>query len=59
MQYWSIFNSFGNTLLCMHIYNRRVVNISENIAFLLFKEMYTKYLIFDTIYDYAFWKFLL
>ena len=48
MQYRSrcnIFNSFGNTLLCMYIYNRRVVNISENIAFLFYKEIYTKYLI--------------
>ena len=48
MQYRSrcnIFNSFGNTLLFMYIYNRRVVNISENIAFLFYKEIYTKYLI--------------
>ena len=48
MQYRSrcnIFNSFGNTLLFMYIYNRRVVNISENNAFLFYKEIYTKYLI--------------
>jgi hypothetical protein len=48
MQYRSrcnIFNSFRNTLLFMYIYNRRVVNISENIAFLFYKEIYTKYLI--------------
>ena len=48
MQYRSrcnILNSFGNTLLFMYIYNRRVVNISENITFLFYKEIYTKYLI--------------
>ena len=48
MQYRSrcnILNSFGNTLLFMYIYNRRIVSISENIAFLFYKEIYTKYLI--------------
>ena len=48
MQYRSrcnILNWLGNTLLFMYIYNKRVVNISENIAFLFYKEIYTKYLI--------------
>jgi len=48
MQYRSrcnSFNSIGNTLLFMYIYKRRVVNISENIVFLFYKEIKTKYLI--------------
>jgi len=48
MQYRSrcnIFNSFGNALLFMYIYKGRLVKISENIAFLFYKEIYMKYLI--------------
>jgi len=39
MQY---FISFGNALLCRYIYFGRLVKISANIAFLLYKE-YTIY----------------
>jgi hypothetical protein len=48
MQYWSrcnIFNSFGIALLFSYIYKGRLVKISENIAFLFYKEIYMKYLI--------------
>jgi len=41
----NIFNSFGNSLLFMNIYKGRLVKISENIAFLFYKEIYMKYLI--------------
>ena len=39
------FNSFGIALLFRYIYKGRVVKISENIAFLSYKEIYMKYLI--------------
>jgi hypothetical protein len=57
MQYRSrcnIFNSFGNALLFRHIYKGRLVQISENIAFLFYKEIYMKYLIlyYKIIYIY-------
>ena len=48
MQYRSrcnIFNSFPNALLFMYIYKGRLVKISENIAFLFYKEIYMIYLI--------------
>jgi hypothetical protein len=57
MQYRSrcnIFNSFGNALLFRYIYKGRLVQISENIAFLFYKEIYMKYLIlyYKIIYIY-------
>jgi hypothetical protein len=36
MQY---FNSFGNALPFRYIYKERIVKISENIAFLFYKEI--------------------
>jgi len=48
MQYRSrcnIFNSFGIVLLFRYIYKGRLVKISENIAFLFYKEIYMTYLI--------------
>ena len=48
MQYRSrcnIFNSFGNALLFRYIYKGKLVKISENIAFLFYKEIYMNYLI--------------
>ena len=48
MQYrlrYNIFNSFGIALLFRYIYKGRLVKISENIAFLFYKEIYMKYLI--------------
>ena len=47
MQYRSrcnIFNSFGIALFFRYIYKGRLVRISENIAFLFYKEIYMKYL---------------
>ena len=41
----NMFNSFRNALLFMYIYKGRLVKISENIAFLFYKEIYIKYLI--------------
>jgi hypothetical protein len=48
MQYRSrcnILNSFGIALLFRYIYKGRLGKISENIAFLFYKEMYMEYLI--------------
>ena len=48
MQYRSrcnMFNLFGIALLFKYIYKGRLVKISENIAFLIYKEIYIKYLI--------------
>jgi hypothetical protein len=48
MQYWSrcnMLNSFGIALLFRYIYKGRLVKISENIAFLFYKQIYMKYLI--------------
>jgi hypothetical protein len=48
MQYqsrWNIFNWFRNALLFRSIYQRRLVKISANIAFVFQKEIYLKYLI--------------
>jgi hypothetical protein len=48
MQYRSrcnIFNLFGIALLFKYIYKGRLVKISEDIAFLFYKEIYIKYLI--------------
>ena len=48
MQYQSrcnIFNSFDNASPFRYIYKGRLVKISENIAFLFYKEIYMKYLI--------------
>jgi hypothetical protein len=41
----NMFNSFGIALLFRYIYKGRLVKISENIAFLSYKEIYMKYLI--------------
>ena len=53
MQYRSrcnIFNSFGIFQLFRYIYKGRLVKISENIAFLSYKEIYMKYLILQYYY---------
>ena len=39
------FNSFGIALLFRYIYKGRLVRISENIAFIFYKEIYMNYLI--------------
>ena len=57
MKYWSrcnIFNSFGIALLFRYIYKGRLVKISENIAFLFYKEIYMKYLIL--YYKTNYWR---
>ena len=41
----NMFNSFRIALLFRYIYKGRLVKISENIAFLSYKEIYMKYLI--------------
>ena len=38
-------NSFKNALLFRYIYKGKLVKMSENIAFLFYKEIYMKYLI--------------
>jgi hypothetical protein len=48
MQYRSRFNilyPFGSAIFFKYIYKGRLVKISENIAFLFYKEIYMKYLI--------------
>ena len=54
MQYRSrcnIFNSFGIALLFRDIYKEKLVRISENIAYLFYKEIYMKYLILYYKYE--------
>ena len=41
----NIFNSFRNALLFRYIYKGKLVKMSENIAFLFYKEIDMKYLI--------------
>jgi hypothetical protein len=45
-------NSSGFALLFRYIYKGRLIKISENIAFLFYKEIYMKYLILYYKYNY-------
>jgi hypothetical protein len=63
MQYRSrcnILNTFGIALLFRYIYKGRLVRISENIAFLFYKEIYMKYLIlyYKHVYSLLYFFFL-
>ena len=46
-------NSFENALLFRYIYKGKLVKMSENTAFLFYKEIYMKYLILYYNWDYG------